>query len=298
MAMHAERAPIINAMSVDVEDYFQVQALESVYDRDSWSQCQSRVERNTERLLELFEQAGVHATFFTLGWVAERYPALVRRIAEAGHELASHGYGHQRVDSQSPEAFREDIRRARGILQDASGVGVYGYRAPTFSVGDHTPWAWSTLEEEGYLYSSSVYPVKRDFYGMPDAPRTPFRPQGADRLVEIPISTVRLFGRNFPGGGGGYFRLLPYALTKAAIDQINRAEAKPAIFYLHPWEIDPDQPRPSGVPLKSKFRHYLNLSKTFDRLDRLSHAFAWDRVDRVFDIQKTGLEATPLAAHA
>lgn len=284
MATRAQSLPITNAMSVDVEDYFQVQALDSVYARSDWEACETRVERNTDRLLDLFADAGIKATFFTLGWIAERHPALVRRIADAGHEVGSHGCNHLRVDSQTPEEFRRDVRRSRDILQDLSGVCVRGYRAATFSVGPHTPWAWQVLEEEGYRYSSSVYPVKRDFYGMPDAPRTPYRPAGTEAFVEIPISTVRLAGRNWPSGGGGYFRFLPYVLSRAAIARVNQAERAPAVFYLHPWEVDPDQPRPQGVPLKSRFRHYVNLDRTQQRLGRLSRAFRWDRMDRVFNI--------------
>lgn len=274
---------IINGLSVDVEDYFQVQALASVYPRSGWDGYESRVERNTELILDLFSEAGVKATFFTLGWIAERRPGLIRRIAEDGHEVASHGCSHVRVDSQCPVEFREDVRRSRGILEDLAGAPVRGYRAATFSVGPRTPWAWRVLEEEGYAYSSSVYPVARDFYGMPDAPRTAYKPEGATTLVEIPISTVRLGNRNWPCGGGGYFRLLPYGLSRAAIRRVN-GEGAPAVFYIHPWELDPEQPRPAGVPLKSRFRHYTNLSKTRHRLGRLAHDFAWDRMDRAFQI--------------
>jgi len=274
--------PLTNALSVDVEDYFQVQALASVFPRSAWDGCPSRVERNTERLLQLFDDAGVKGTFFTLGWIAERHPALVRRIAEGGHEVASHGYEHARVDGQTPEAFRADVRRSRGILEDAGGGAVRGYRAATFSVGPRTPWAWRVLEEEGFTYSSSIYPVARDFYGVPDAPRGPYRPEGAEQLVEIPISTVRLMRRNLPCGGGGYFRLLPYGLSRAAIGRINRGEQRPAVFYIHPWEVDPDQPRARGAPLKSRLRHYMNLSRTAGRLQRLLADFRWDRMDRVF----------------
>ena len=274
---------IINGLSVDVEDYFQVQALASVYPRSGWDGYESRVERNTQLILDLFSEAGVKATFFTLGWVAQRRPGLIRRIAEDGHEVASHGFSHIRVDSQCPAEFREDVRKSRGILEDIAGTPVRGYRAATFSVGPRTPWAWRVLEEEGYAYSSSVYPVARDFYGVPDAPRTAYTPEGATRLVEIPISTVRLGNRNWPCGGGGYFRLLPYGLSRAAIRRVN-AEGAPAVFYIHPWELDPGQPRPAGVPLKSRFRHYTNLSKTRHRLRRLAHDFSWDRMDRAFGI--------------
>jgi polysaccharide deacetylase family protein (PEP-CTERM system associated) len=280
--MTPQASRVTNALSVDVEDYFQVQALASVFPRRAWNDCPSRVERNTERLLQLFDDAGAKGTFFTLGWIAERYPALIRRIAEAGHEVASHGYEHARVDSQSPEGFRADVRHSRRILEDAGGSAVRGYRAATFSVGPRTPWAWRVLEEEGFAYSSSIYPVARDLYGVPDAPRGPYRPEGAQRLSEIPISTVRLLGRNLPCGGGGYFRLLPYRLSRAAIGRINVAERRPAVFYIHPWEVDPDQPRARGAPLKSRVRHYMNLSHTAGRLQRLLADFRWDRMDRVF----------------
>jgi polysaccharide deacetylase family protein (PEP-CTERM system associated) len=275
---------IINALSVDVEEHFQVQALDSVFPRSAWESCESRVEANTERVLDLLAEAGVKGTFFTLGWVAERHRGLVRRIVDEGHELASHGYAHARVDSQSPEAFRADVGRTRRLLEDVSGVAVRGYRAPTFSVGPHTPWAWRALEEEGYAYSSSIYPVARDNYGVPSAPRSMHRPEGVEALVEIPIATVRLAGRNLPCGGGGYFRLLPYRLSAAAIARMNAADRLPAVFYIHPWELDPGQPRARAAPLKSRLRHYLNLDKTSARLAQLARAFAWDRIDRAFDL--------------
>lgn len=281
---------VTNALSVDVEDYFQVQALAPVFPRSAWEHCPSRVERNTERLLALFDDAGVKATFFTLGWIAERHPGLIRRIAENGHELASHGYEHARVDSQTPDAFRADVRRSRRILENAGGCAVRGYRAATFSVGPRTPWAWRVLEEEGFTYSSSVYPVARDLYGVPDAPRGPYRPEGAQHLIEIPISTVRLFRRNLPCGGGGYFRLLPYELSRAAIGRINAGEQRPAVFYIHPWEVDPEQPRARGAPLKSRLRHYMNLSRTAGRLERLLADFRWDRIDRVFPALHTAAD--------
>jgi polysaccharide deacetylase family protein (PEP-CTERM system associated) len=273
---------VINALSVDVEEHFQVQSLERAYGRSQWDHYPSRVERNTRMLLEIFGAAGVKATFFALGWVGERQPGLIRAIVEAGHELASHGYCHARVDSQSPEQFRADIRRTKAILEDAGGVPVRGYRAATFSVGPHTPWAWPVLEEEGYSYSSSVYPVARDFYAFPDAPRVPYRPEGTQALVEIPIATLRFRDKNWPCGGGGYFRLLPYGITRAALARINRLDRKPAVFYIHPWEVDPGQPRPEGISVKSRFRHYINLSRTADRLRRLTRDFLWGRMDAVF----------------
>jgi polysaccharide deacetylase family protein (PEP-CTERM system associated) len=276
-----------------VEDYFQVQALASVFPRSTWDSCESRVERNTERILRVFAEAGVKGTFFTLGWIAERHPGLIRTIVEQGHELASHGYSHERVDSQTEQAFRADVRKSRVILEDISGAWVRGYRAATFSVGASVPWAWRVLEEEGYAYSSSVYPVARDFYGLPDAPRWAYRPPGATNLIEAPISTVRLGARNWPCGGGGYFRLLPYEVTRAALRRLNRTDGLPAVFYIHPWELDPAQPRARRTPLKSRLRHYLNLSETRPRLRRLLRDFRWDRLDRVFDI---GAGRTPQAS--
>lgn len=272
----------VNALSVDVEEHFQVQAFSGVIERADWETHEFRVERNVDRLLGIFSEAKVCATFFTLGWVAERNPDMIRRIVDEGHELASHGYHHERVDNQSPDQFRADIRKTKRILEDCGGVAVRGYRAATFSVGAHTPWAFGILEEEGYSYSSSVYPVVHDNYAFPDAPRFAFRPEGTSNFWELPISTVRFGGRNFACGGGGYFRFLPYDVTRAAFAHINKNENKPAVFYLHPWEIDPDQPRPRGVPLKSRMRHYLNLSRTESRLRRLLNDFAWDRIDHAF----------------
>jgi polysaccharide deacetylase family protein (PEP-CTERM system associated) len=273
---------IVNAMSFDVEDYFQVQAFADVCDRAQWGSYQSRVERNTGLILDLLGEQGARATFFTLGWIIERYPHLARRIVAEGHELASHGYAHHRVDRQTPEEFRNDIRRTKRILEDAAGVPVRGYRAATFSLGATTPWAFSILEEEGHAYSSSIYPIAHDNYSNPDAPRFAFRPSGTSRLWEYPISTLRLARRNIPCGGGGYFRFAPYLAFRSAIARINEREHQPAVFYLHPWEVDPDQPRPPGVKLKSRLRHYLNLRRTMPRLKRLLQDFRWDRIDRVF----------------
>jgi polysaccharide deacetylase family protein (PEP-CTERM system associated) len=271
-----------NAMSFDVEDYFQVQAFADVCDRARWDGYESRVERNTNLIMDLLAERDTHATFFTLGWIAERYPAIVRRVVAEGHELASHGYAHHRVDQQTPDQFRADIRQTKKILEDVAGTPIKGYRAATFSVGPTTPWAFQVLEEEGYAYSSSVYPVAHDNYSNPDAPRFAYRPTGTSQLWEYPISTVRLAGRNIPCGGGGYFRFAPYAAFRRAIAHINESEHQSAIFYLHPWEVDPEQPRPEGVSLKSRFRHYLNLSRTVPRLKRLLQDFRWDRIDRVF----------------
>lgn len=271
-----------NAMSFDVEDYFQVQAFADVCDRARWDGYESRVERNTNLILDLLAERRTHATFFTLGWIAERYPSIVRRVVAEGHELASHGYAHHRVDQQTPDQFRADIRQTKKILEDIGGAPIRGYRAATFSVGPTTPWAFRVLEEEGYAYSSSVYPVAHDNYSNPDAPRFAYRPAGTSNFWEYPISTVRLAGRNIPCGGGGYFRFAPYAAFRRAIAHLNEREHQSAVFYLHPWEVDPDQPRPSGVGLKSRLRHYLNLSRTVPRLNRLLQDFRWDRIDRVF----------------
>jgi polysaccharide deacetylase family protein (PEP-CTERM system associated) len=270
-----------NAMSVDVEDYFQVQAFAPVIARSAWDGFAPRVDANVGRILDRFAAAGVRATFFTLGWVAERHPKVVRRIVADGHELASHGYGHALVHTLDAEEFRADVRRARQILEDIGGVAVTGYRAPTFSLGARTPWAFEVLEEEGYRYSSSTYPIRHDLYGDPDAPRFPYRPAGT-ALVELPLTTVPLGGRNFPLAGGGYFRLLPYRLFRAGLMRLNQRERRPGIFYFHPWEIDPGQPRIRDASRVARFRHYLNLPAMSGRLDRLLHDFAWDRIDAVF----------------
>ncbi len=277
----APDAPMVNALSVNVEDYFQVEALSRAVPRGQWDAMPRRVAANADRLLDLFAAAGVSATFFTLGWVAERHPDLVRRIVAAGHELASHGLDHTRIDRQTPASFRADLRRSRAILEDAGGVAIRGYRAATFSIGPGNLWAFDVLEEEGYAYSSSVYPIRHDLYGMPEAARAPFRPHQG-KLIEIPLTTVRRFGRNLPCAGGGYFRLLPYALSRANMRRVNRRDRMPCVFYLHPWEIDPGQPRIAGLGLKSRIRHYLNLGLMEGRLERLLRDFAWGRVDEIF----------------
>ncbi len=278
-----ERMPApMNALTVDVEDYFQVSALAPHIDRSSWDSRPCRVERNVERLLSMFEQQQAKATFFTLGWVAQRYPQLVRDIVAGGHELASHGYGHLRASDQTHEQFLDDIVRAKGLLEDIGGKAVIGYRAPSFSIGHSNPWAFDALLEAGYRYSSSVYPVQHDHYGMPDAPRFPY--ESRPGLTEVPITTTRMFGRNLPAGGGGYFRLAPYALSRWALRRVNRLDRRPAIFYFHPWEIDPGQPRVTGTSLKTRFRHYINLDKTESRLAQLLGDFRWGRVDEVFQL--------------
>jgi polysaccharide deacetylase family protein (PEP-CTERM system associated) len=279
---------ITNALTIDVEDYFQVSALAPQIDRSTWDSRPCRVERNVERLLELLQRNGAHATFFTLGWIASRYPHLVRDIVAAGHELASHGFAHLRASDQDVAEFRQDVRQAKRLLEDISGHAVHGYRAPSFSIGYTNPWAFDVLVEEGYRYSSSVYPVRHDHYGMPDAPRFPY--QARPQLLEIPLSTTRMLGRNLPAGGGGYFRLAPYPISRWALRRINRIDGKPAIFYMHPWEIDPEQPRVPGTSLKTRFRHYVNLGRTEQRLSRLLQDFRWGRMDEVF-----GLHGAPAA---
>jgi polysaccharide deacetylase family protein (PEP-CTERM system associated) len=271
---------VVNALSIDVEDWFQVSAFAPHIDRADWDRLPCRVERNVDRLLELLAGSEARATFFTLGWIAERYPQLVRRIHAAGHEVASHGYGHLRASEQTREQFRNDIRSARALLEDQAGAPVRGYRAPSFSIGRDNLWAFDELAEAGYRYSSSVYPVAHDHYGMPEAPRFPW--QVREGLTEIPVTTARMAGRNWPAGGGGYFRLAPYAVSRWAIARVNREDRRPAIFYMHPWEIDPGQPRMNGVGFKTRFRHYLNLERTERRLGRLLDDFRWGRVDQVF----------------
>ena len=273
-----------NAMTVDVEDFFQVQAFAGCVDRAAWDAIVPRVEANVDRIMGQFDAVGVTATFFTLGWIAERHKSMVRRIVAAGHELASHGYEHIRADAQDPTAFRADVGRTRRLLEDIGGVRVRGYRAATFSIGARNQWAFNALEAEGYEYSSSVNPISHDLYGMPEAPRLPYRPAGGG-LWEIPMTTVRAFGRNWPCSGGGYFRLLPYAVYRAGLTHVNRSERRPGIFYFHPWEIDPGQPAVANCGWKSRFRHYTNLSRMSDKLDRLLRDFAWGRMDRVFTEQ-------------
>lgn len=270
-----------NAMTVDVEDFFQVQAFAAAIDRASWETRPSRVEGNMDKILALFAEHDVKATFFTLGWIAERHRSLIRRIVDQGHELASHGYEHIPVFQHEPQAFRIDVRRAKRLLEDIGGTAVRGYRAASFSVTEDTLWALSVLAEEGYDYSSSIYPVLHDHYGMPRAPRFAFHPR-EDRFLEIPLTTVRIFGQNVPCSGGGYFRLFPYVVSRLGLRRVNERDGQPCVFYFHPWEIDPDQPRVAGVPVKSRFRHYLNLGRMEARLQRLLTDFAWSRMDRVF----------------
>jgi polysaccharide deacetylase family protein (PEP-CTERM system associated) len=274
-------ATIANALTIDVEDYFQVQAYAGAIDRADWDKIPRRVEANTDLILTALARHGTRATFFTLGWVAERHPALIRRITAAGHELASHGYGHQLVTDLTPQQFRDDLTRAKAILEDIGGVAVAGYRAPTFSIGPRNPWAWDVLAETGHTYSSSVFPVRHDLYGAPSAPRGPYQP-AACNLVEIPMTTVQWLGRNLPCAGGGYFRLLPYAAYRFGVRHLHRRERRPAIFYSHPWEFDPAQPSVPAAKWSSRFRHRVNLARMPARLDDLLADFTWDRMDRVF----------------
>lgn len=281
---------LVNAFTVDVEEHFHVAAFEGTVPREDWTRIPSRVERNTERLLELLAAHGIRATFFTLGWVAERRPALIRRIAAAGHEVASHGYDHTRLAQLDPRRLREDVGRARAALEDAAGTAVIGYRAPTFSITRQTLWAHAVLAEAGYRYSSSIYPVRHDLYGIPDAPRFPFRDPDSG-ILEVPVTTVRLLGHNLPCGGGGFFRAYPYAFNRWCLRRANTVDGQPCVFYTHPWEIDPAQPRPAGLPRRARLRHYLNLERMERRLARLLGDFAWGRMDEVFLPRETAAVA-------
>ena len=274
------RSPLTNALTIDVEDYFQVSAFAPHINRADWDSRECRVEHNIDRILKLLGEEQTKATFFTLGWVAERYPQMVRRIVSEGHELASHGYGHQRASDLTEAEFFHDVSHAKALLEDIGGQAVQGYRAPSFSIGTGNLWALDTLLRAGYRYSSSIYPVKHDHYGMPDAPR--FAHQIRDGLMEVPPTTLRLFNRNLPSSGGGYFRLLPYALSRWMLQQVNQRDAESAIFYFHPWEIDPGQPRVSGIDMKTRFRHYVNIGRTEQRLTRLLKDFRWGRMDDIF----------------
>ncbi|HAG92806.1 MAG: polysaccharide deacetylase family protein [Pseudomonadales bacterium] len=272
-----------HAMTIDVEDYFQVSAFENLVRPEQWESMAPRVEANTDRLLQLFDDYDTKATFFTLGWVAQRFPQLITRIVEQGHELASHGIMHQRASNQNRAQFQADVGGAKRLLEDLSGKPVLGYRAPSFSFTKENLWVYDILAEEGYVYSSSVYPVVHDHYGIPDAPR--FRYQTPAGVDEIPLSTLPLMGKNVPISGGGYFRLYPYMFTRWAVNRFMRREEQPYIFYLHPWEVDPDQPRMEGASAKSRFRHYLNLDKVEHRLGRLLTDFEWGSLARLYQYQ-------------
>jgi polysaccharide deacetylase family protein (PEP-CTERM system associated) len=272
---------ITNALTIDVEDYFQVSAFENAIARSDWDSIEQRVQLNLERILELLQSHDTRATFFVLGWVAERYPESIRKLVDQGHELASHGYGHQRVSDLSRPQFREDLDRSKKILEDISGQRVRGYRAPSYSIGEKNIWALEVLAETGYEYSSSIYPIRHDHYGFPEAPRFVFREEKTG-LIEIPITTVNLFNRLFPGGGGGFFRFYPYFISRWLLNRVNRLDEQPGIFYFHPWEIDPDQPMQKGISAKTRFRHYVNLDKTETRLKFLLNDFKWGTVEQVF----------------
>ena len=271
-----------NAMTVDVEDYFQVSAFERYLPRDDWKTIQTRVERNVDTILEMFAAQGVKATFFTLGWIAEKHPQMVKKIAADGHEVASHGWSHVRVTQQNRQQFQEDVTRTKGYLEDLISKPVLGYRAASYSIGEGNLWALDVLRETEHRYSSSIFPIKHDLYGMPDAPRFAFHPHDDD-FVEFPVTTVNIANRNLPCAGGGWFRLIPYAGMRWAMRRVNRLDRQSVIFYFHPWEIDPEQPRVKGLDAKTRFRHYLNLDRTRDRLDRLLVDFRWGRMSDLLD---------------
>ena len=284
-------ASIINGLSVDVEDWFQVGAFESVIERDDWASLADRVERNVHEILDMFDAAEVKATFFALGWVAARHGGLMREIVNRGHELASHGWDHGRVFRMDRKLFAADIERARKVLEDTSGSAIRGYRAPSFSIDVRTPWAFQELVEQGYVYSSSVAPISHDHYGWAEAPRFAFKPLPWAELVELPVATAMFAGKRLAAGGGGFFRVIPYAFSRWAIRQVNRQEGRPAIFYFHPWEIDPGQPRVAGAPLKSRLRHYTNLEKMAGKLRQLIGEFAWGRMDLLAHREAARIEA-------
>ena len=273
-----------NALTVDVEDYFQVEAFAGLIKRDQWENYECRVERNVDRILEMFSAADATATFFTLGWIAKKHPALICKIVGAGHELASHGSLHYRAAGQSPEEFRTDVTSAKVLLEDLSGVEVKGYRAPSFSITRDTLWILEELENAGYRYSSSTYPIHHDLYGIPEAPRFAFCPFKNRDFLEIPVTSVRLFNTNLPCGGGGYFRLLPYWMSQFGLNRVRSDDNQPCMFYFHPWEIDAGQPRIAGTSFKARLRHYTNLGRMEKRLSRLLAAFPWQRIDRVYPI--------------
>ena len=273
-------APITNALTIDVEDYFQVSAFAPYIPRDHWDGKVCRVEGNVDRILQMLADHRTQATFFTLGWIAQRHPHLVRRIVDNGHELASHGYGHQRASDLDEAAFFADIDSSRKLLEDVAGQRVSGYRAPSFSIGAKNLWAFDCLLKAGYTYSSSIYPIRHDHYGMPEAPR--FAHEVRDGLWEIPVTTACFFDRNWPASGGGYFRLMPYAMSRWLLQRVNHLDKQPAIFYFHPWEIDVDQPRIPGIDAKTRFRHYLNLHRMEARIRRLLADFKWGRMDEIF----------------
>jgi len=270
---------MLNGLSVDVEEWFQVGAFERVIAKADWDGLEGRVDYNTGKVLDLFAESGVKATFFTLGWVAARHPRLIRRIVEEGHEVASHGWDHDRVFTMDATRFRADLKRARAALEDAAGQRVTGYRAPSFSIDQRTPWAHQVLADEGYSYSSSVAPLAHDHYGWAEAPKHAYRPVAGFDLIELPITLANIAGKKI-ATGGGFFRLFPAAITDTAIERAN-GEARPAVFYFHPWEVDPRQPRVPNAPFKSKLRHYSRLGAMADKLRGLVSRHDWGRVDAV-----------------
>lgn len=275
------KSKIANAITVDVEDYFQVSAFEKYIEKEKWKDIPGRVDLNINRILDLFDEFDVKGTFFVLGWIAERHPGIVSSIAKRGHEVASHGYNHTRIIHQSPEEFEADISKTKSILEDLIGTEVIGYRAASFSISDNNHWAHIKIEEAGYKYSSSIYPIKHDLYGIPNAPRFPYKPDKTG-LVEIPISTYKFLNYRVPCGGGGYFRLFPFLLSKYMINGVNSREKRPCVFYFHPWELDPEQPRVNGLDIKTRFRHYKNLDRMQSKLKTLLKTFSWGRMDYIF----------------
>lgn len=272
----------LNAMTVDVEDFFHVSAFDKIIKPSDWDDYQPRVDANTRRLLDVFARHGVKSTFFVLGWVAERYPELIKEIHAQGHEIASHGYSHRRAYEQTPEEFKADVLRSRDHLQDLLGESITGYRAPSFSIGYSNEWAFEVLAELGFRYSSSTYPVKHDLYGTPDWPR--FAYMRPENIIEIPIPTLRIAGKQVPIGGGGYFRLYPYGLTRHLVRKYLEKEKQPYSFYFHPWEIDAEQPRLKQASAKSKFRHYVNLKHTETKLERMLEDFNWSTMKDVYGV--------------
>jgi len=281
----------VNGLSVDVEDWFQVGAFENVIDRGDWEGLADRIDRNVREVLDLFDEVEAKATFFTLGWVARRHGSLLREVAARGHEIASHGWDHRRVFTMERAEFAEDIAKASKAIEDASGVRPIGYRAPSFSIDQRTPWAFTELADQGYVYSSSVAPVSHDHYGWPEAPRFAFRPLPLAPLLEIPVTTALFAGKRLAAGGGGFFRILPYAFSRWAVRQVNQRDGRPAVFYFHPWEIDAGQPRVANAPLKSRLRHYTNLEKMAPKLRQLVRDFAWSRMDLLASRERARLEA-------
>ena len=278
---------ISNALTIDVEDYFQVSAFSNIINKKNWDEKECRIEKNIDNIISILDLKKIKATFFTLGWIAERYPSMIKKILMEGHELASHGYAHEKVSEISKSDFYQDVTRAKGILEDIGGKQINGYRAPSFSIAEKNFWAMEILSETGHRYSSSIYPVKHDHYGSPNAPRFPYKV--FSELLEVPPTTVKLFGRNFPASGGGYFRLLPYSISKKMLDHVNSSENKPVVFYFHPWEIDSHQPKISNLSIKTRFRHDKNIEKMEEKIKKLVEDFHWDRMDNIF-LKKISVE--------